>query len=90
MHEKQRIKKRKHDGITVWTFPAKRATAVHTPFDGGYCGYGRDSRESEGAAKLSARIQAVAGAAACEPNVSVAKLALTHGIHANMLFPWRR
>ena len=28
--------------------------------------------------------------AACEPKVSVAKLALTHGINANMLFTWRR
>ncbi len=28
--------------------------------------------------------------AACEPGVSVAKLALAHGINANMLFKWRR
>jgi transposase len=28
--------------------------------------------------------------AAREPKVSVAKLALTHGINANMLFTWRR
>ena len=28
--------------------------------------------------------------AACEPKVSVAKLALAHGINANMLFTWRR
>lgn len=27
---------------------------------------------------------------ACEPNVSVAKLALRHGINANVLFKWRR
>lgn len=27
---------------------------------------------------------------ACEPDVSVAKLALKHGINANMLFKWRR
>lgn len=27
---------------------------------------------------------------ACEPKVSVAKLALTYGINANMLFTWRR
>lgn len=29
-------------------------------------------------------------ALACAPNVSVAKLALKHGINANMLFKWRR
>lgn len=29
-------------------------------------------------------------AQACEPDVSVAKLALSHGINANMLFKWRR
>jgi len=29
-------------------------------------------------------------ALACAPNVSVAKLALKHGINANMLFRWRR
>jgi transposase len=29
-------------------------------------------------------------AAACEPGVSVAKLAREHGINANMLFTWRR
>lgn len=29
-------------------------------------------------------------AKACEPNVSVAKLALHHGINANVLFKWRR
>jgi len=29
-------------------------------------------------------------AQACEPSVSVAKLALKHGINANMLFKWRR
>jgi len=29
-------------------------------------------------------------ALACEPEVSVAKLALTHGINANLLFKWRR
>ena len=27
---------------------------------------------------------------ACEPDVSVAQLALTHGINANLLFKWRR
>lgn len=27
---------------------------------------------------------------ACEPEISVAKLALRHGINANMLFKWRR
>ncbi len=27
---------------------------------------------------------------ACEPGISVAKLALEHGINANMLFKWRR
>ena len=27
---------------------------------------------------------------ACEPAISVAKLALEHGINANMLFKWRR
>ena len=27
---------------------------------------------------------------ACEPEVSVAKLALKHGINANLLFKWRR
>lgn len=29
-------------------------------------------------------------AAACDPGVSVAKLALEHGINTNMLFKWRR
>jgi len=29
-------------------------------------------------------------ALACEPEVSVAKLALTHGLNANLLFKWRR
>jgi len=29
-------------------------------------------------------------AAACQPDVSVAKLALAHGINANLLFKWRR
>lgn len=29
-------------------------------------------------------------ALACEPGVSVAKLALTHGINTNLLFKWRR
>ena len=29
-------------------------------------------------------------ALACEPVISVAKLALEHGINANMLFKWRR
>ena len=29
-------------------------------------------------------------AAACDPTMSVAKLALEHGINANMLFKWRR
>lgn len=29
-------------------------------------------------------------AAACEPGVSVSKLAQQHGINANMLFKWRR
>jgi transposase len=29
-------------------------------------------------------------AAACEPGVSVSKLAREHGINANMLFKWRR
>ena len=29
-------------------------------------------------------------ALACEPDVSVSKLALTHGINANLLFRWRR
>lgn len=28
--------------------------------------------------------------AACEPNVSVAKLAQAHGLNANMVFKWRR
>lgn len=28
--------------------------------------------------------------AACDPDVSVAQLALKHGINANMLFKWRR
>lgn len=28
--------------------------------------------------------------AACEPDVSVAQLALKHGINANLLFKWRR
>jgi transposase len=28
--------------------------------------------------------------AACEPGVSVSKLAQTHGINANMVFKWRR
>jgi len=28
--------------------------------------------------------------AACQPGVSVAKLALQHGVNANMLFKWRR
>lgn len=27
---------------------------------------------------------------ACKPEVSVAKLALTHGLNANLLFKWRR
>ena len=27
---------------------------------------------------------------ACEPDISVAKLALRHGLNANMLFKWRR
>lgn len=27
---------------------------------------------------------------ACEPEISVAKLALRHGLNANMLFKWRR
>ncbi len=30
------------------------------------------------------------GALACEPGISVAKLALEHGINANLLFKWRR
>ena len=30
------------------------------------------------------------GALACEPNVSVAKLALQHGLNANVVFRWRR
>ena len=29
-------------------------------------------------------------ASACDPGVSVAKLALEHGVNANMLFKWRR
>ncbi|MFM0497840.1 transposase [Paraburkholderia caledonica] len=29
-------------------------------------------------------------AAACEPGVSVARLAPENGIHANMLYTWRR
>ncbi len=29
-------------------------------------------------------------AAACDPEVSVAKLALEHGVNANLLFKWRR
>ncbi|WP_200821829.1 transposase [Caballeronia humi] len=29
-------------------------------------------------------------AGACEPGVSVSKLARGHGINANMLFKWRR
>jgi transposase len=29
-------------------------------------------------------------AAACEPGISVSKLAREHGINANMLFTWRR
>lgn len=29
-------------------------------------------------------------ALACAPNVSVAKLALKHGVNANLLFKWRR
>ena len=29
-------------------------------------------------------------ALSCEPNVSVAKLALRHGLNANLLFRWRR
>jgi transposase len=29
-------------------------------------------------------------ALACEPNISVAKLALKHGLNANLLFRWRR
>jgi hypothetical protein len=45
---------RKRDGIAVWTLLVKDATVVPTPFDGDYCGYGRDSRESEGTAELSA------------------------------------
>ena len=28
--------------------------------------------------------------AACEPGVSVSKLAQTHGVNANMVFKWRR
>lgn len=28
--------------------------------------------------------------AACEPGVSVAKLAMQHGVNANMVFKWRR
>lgn len=28
--------------------------------------------------------------ASCEPNVSVAKLAQSHGLNANMVFKWRR
>ena len=28
--------------------------------------------------------------AACEPGMSVSKLAQTHGVNANMLFKWRR
>lgn len=28
--------------------------------------------------------------AACEPNISVAKLALAHGLNPNMVFKWRR
>lgn len=30
------------------------------------------------------------GALACEPEIPVAKLALEHGINANLLFKWRR
>ena len=30
------------------------------------------------------------GAAACDPEVSVAKLALEHGVNTNLLFRWRR
>ena len=29
-------------------------------------------------------------AAACEPGISVAKLALEHGVNTNLLFKWRR
>ncbi len=29
-------------------------------------------------------------AAACQPEISVAKLALEHGVNANLLFKWRR
>ena len=30
------------------------------------------------------------GAAACKPGISVAKLALEHGVNTNLLFKWRR
>lgn len=39
---------------------------------------------------FSVEFKAKLAAQACEPGVSVSKLALDHGINTNMLFRWRR
>lgn len=51
-----------------------------------------DSRATKGKRRpnFSVEFKAKLAAQACEPEVSVSKLALEHGINTNMLFRWRR
>ena len=49
-----------------------------------------ESGNRKGRPNYQAEFKRQLAAAACEPGVSVSKLAQEHGINANMLFKWRR
>ncbi|RQU50049.1 IS66-like element accessory protein TnpA [Burkholderia cenocepacia] len=62
-----------------------------TSSDGDYFGHTEcASVEPQGPTELHAGVPTAVAVAACEPGISVAKLAQAHGLNPNMVFKWRR
>ncbi|WP_229522062.1 transposase [Massilia antarctica] len=49
-----------------------------------------ESGNRKGRPNYPAEFKRQLAVAACEPGISVSKLAQEHGVNANMLFKWRR
>ncbi|WP_408296103.1 transposase [Paraburkholderia sp. RL17-373-BIF-A] len=62
-----------------------------TSSDGDYFGHTECAIiEPQGPTELHTRVPAASCRPACEPGISVAKLAQAHGLNPNMVFKWRR
>ena len=68
-----------------------RQSGAHQISGGDHCGHGGDaSVDAKVVSESPDRVQVWAGRSGLRSTVSVAKLALEHGVNTNLLFRWRR